>query len=44
MVDKHANSVDFVVLDGNSDAKFAAINISHHSFHGDWNYKISPNA
>jgi Rhodopirellula transposase DDE domain len=26
-----------------SDAQFTAINISHHSFHGDWNYTISPN-
>ena len=26
-----------------SDAQFTAINISHHSFQGDWNYTISPN-
>src|SRR5215469_3036434 len=26
-----------------SDAQFTAINISHHSFRGDWNYTISPN-
>jgi hypothetical protein len=26
-----------------SDAQFTAINIFHHSFHGDWNYTISPN-
>ena len=25
-----------------SDAKFAAINLARHSFHGDWNYTISP--
>ena len=25
-----------------SDAQLAAINISRHSFHGDWNYTISP--
>ena len=25
-----------------SDAKFAALNLAHHSFHGDWNYTISP--
>jgi Rhodopirellula transposase DDE domain len=25
-----------------SDAKFAAINIARHPFHGDWNYTISP--
>jgi hypothetical protein len=26
-----------------SDAQLAAINISRHPFHGDWNYTISPN-
>jgi hypothetical protein len=26
-----------------SDAQFTAINISHHSFQGHWNYTISPN-
>ena len=25
-----------------SDAKFAALNLARHSFHGDWNYTISP--
>ena len=25
-----------------SDAEFAAINLARHSFHGDWNYTISP--
>ena len=25
-----------------SDAQFAAVNLSRHSFHGDWNYTISP--
>jgi hypothetical protein len=25
-----------------SDAQLAAVNISRHSFHGDWNYTISP--
>jgi hypothetical protein len=25
-----------------SDAKFAALQIQHHDFHGDWNYTISP--
>jgi len=25
-----------------SDAQLAAVNISRHSFHGDWNYSISP--
>ena len=25
-----------------SDAKLAAVNLSRHSFHGDWNYTISP--
>jgi len=25
-----------------SDAKFAAINLTRHPFHGDWNYTISP--
>jgi hypothetical protein len=25
-----------------SDAKFAAINLARHPFHGDWNYTISP--
>ena len=25
-----------------SDAKFAAIQIQRHNFHGDWNYTISP--
>jgi hypothetical protein len=25
-----------------SDAQFAAVNISRHVFHGDWNYTISP--
>jgi hypothetical protein len=27
-----------------SDAQLAAVNLSRHSFHGDWNYTISPNA
>jgi Rhodopirellula transposase DDE domain len=26
-----------------SDAQLAAVNISAHRFHGDWNYTISPN-
>jgi hypothetical protein len=26
-----------------SDAQLAAVNISRHAFHGDWNYTISPN-
>jgi Rhodopirellula transposase DDE domain len=26
-----------------SDAQLAAVNISPHSFRGDWNYTISPN-
>jgi Rhodopirellula transposase DDE domain len=26
-----------------SDAQLAAVNISRHRFHGDWNYAISPN-
>jgi hypothetical protein len=26
-----------------SDAQLAAINISRHAFHGDWNYTILPN-
>ena len=25
-----------------SDAQIAAINLSRHSFHGDWNYTIAP--
>jgi hypothetical protein len=25
-----------------SDAQLAAVNLSHHSFHGDWNYTIAP--
>ncbi len=25
-----------------SDDQLAAVNISRHSFHGDWNYTISP--
>jgi len=25
-----------------SDAQLAAVNLSRHSFHGDWNYTISP--
>jgi hypothetical protein len=25
-----------------SDSQFAAVNLSRHSFHGDWNYTISP--
>ncbi|MHB1795936.1 MAG: ISAzo13-like element transposase-related protein, partial [Acidobacteriaceae bacterium] len=25
-----------------SDAKFAAVQLQRHSFHGDWNYTISP--
>jgi hypothetical protein len=25
-----------------SDTQLAAVNISRHSFHGDWNYAISP--
>jgi hypothetical protein len=27
-----------------SDAQLAAVNLSPHSFHGEWNYTISPNA
>jgi hypothetical protein len=27
-----------------SDAQLAAVNLSRHKFHGDWNYTISPNA
>jgi len=27
-----------------SDAQLAAVNLSRHSFHGDWNYTISPKA
>ena len=27
-----------------SDAEMAAINITHHSFHGEWNYTIAPNS
>jgi hypothetical protein len=26
-----------------SDAQLAAVNLSRHEFHGDWNYTISPN-
>ena len=26
-----------------SDARLAAVNLDRHSFHGDWNYTISPN-
>jgi len=26
-----------------SKNEFEAVNLSRHSFHGDWNYKISPN-
>jgi hypothetical protein len=26
-----------------SDAQLAAVNLSHHSFHGDWNHTITPN-
>jgi hypothetical protein len=26
-----------------SDAQLAAVNLSRHSFHGDWNYTIAPN-
>ncbi|HEY5065436.1 MAG TPA: hypothetical protein VIJ04_11530, partial [Xanthobacteraceae bacterium] len=26
-----------------SDAQLAAVNISPHAFHGDWNYTIFPN-
>ena len=25
-----------------SDAEFAAVNLTPHAFHGDWNYTISP--
>jgi Rhodopirellula transposase DDE domain len=25
-----------------SDAQLAAVNLSRHSFHGDWNYTIAP--
>ncbi|HEY6352804.1 MAG TPA: hypothetical protein VI636_25695, partial [Candidatus Angelobacter sp.] len=25
-----------------SDAELAAVNLVRHSFHGDWNYSISP--
>jgi hypothetical protein len=25
-----------------SDAQMAALNLSRHAFHGDWNYDISP--
>jgi hypothetical protein len=27
-----------------TDAEMAAINISHHDFHGEWNYTIAPNS
>jgi phosphotransacetylase len=26
-----------------SNTELAAVNLSRHSFHGDWNYTISPN-
>ena len=25
-----------------TDAQLAAVNITHHAFHGDWNYTITP--
>jgi hypothetical protein len=27
-----------------SDAQFSAVNLSRHTFHGDWNYTIEPRA
>jgi hypothetical protein len=27
-----------------SDAEMAALNITHHEFHGEWNYTIAPNS
>jgi len=27
-----------------SNAEMAAINLSRHQFHGDWNYTIAPNS